>query len=147
MTRPKTVRPRAWIYFVAATAVATALAARSPSGQPAPAPDPLASWGIPKMRARLAERLPHLVQTADAAGGQAEVGFYLTTAPRPWEALNRLSCVPERADRWRGAVHCGHYCEVLPVVEGWGEHGLVAGPFLFFGDPELLSQIQDALQD
>jgi hypothetical protein len=147
MTRPNTVRARAGLWLAAAAVAASALVTRCPSRRPAPAPDLLESWGVADMRARLGERLPHLVQTADAADGSFEAGFYLTAAPASWEALNHLPRTPERAGRWRGVAHCRRYGVERPVADGWGEHGLAAGPFLFFGDPELLAQIRVALQE
>jgi hypothetical protein len=98
------------------------------------------------MRARLGERLPQLLQTADAADGNYEAGFYLTAAPTSWETLNGLPRMPERAVRWHGVAHCRRCGVEQPFVDHWGEHGLAAGPFLFFGDPDLLTQIRVALQ-
>jgi hypothetical protein len=33
----------------------------------------------------------------------------------------------------------------VDVIDLWGDHGLVVGPFVFYGDAELLQRIDDIL--
>jgi hypothetical protein len=59
--------------------------------------------------------------------------------------------------RWAGVVYCERvrypadrervveYEYRDEVVQSWADCGLRAGPFLFFGDPELLARIRTAL--
>jgi hypothetical protein len=56
--------------------------------------------------------------------------------------------VPSRVRGWSGVVYCewGHRNEAREDgLACWGECGLRAGPFLFFGDPEMLAEIRAAL--
>jgi hypothetical protein len=71
-----------------------------------------------------------------------------TTTAKDWREFLALPKSPEAIDLWRGTI----YCERLnqpgsrdPQVGLWGECCLVVGPFLFFGDRDLLRRIRVAL--
>ncbi len=66
---------------------------------------------------------------------------FLTTADKTWEELNHLSKAPSRLQEWRDTVHCMRGGEGDPVLWQWGDHCLVAGPFIFYGDAGLLERI------
>jgi hypothetical protein len=83
-------------------------------------------------------------------GGDASSNAYLTTAARPPAELFWLPKDTKKMDRWVGVVYCERvlrYEERAGAVRSWGDCGLRAGPFVFFGDPALLSRIRAALGD
>lgn len=101
--------------------------------------------------------IPTLVEQLKRAGlemhcqssrkdGQFVRNAYLTTTHKDWEELNHLIKDPSRLPAWRGIVYCervGSNCE--PVIHSWDKPCLVAGPFAFFGDAELLKHIDTTL--
>jgi hypothetical protein len=73
----------------------------------------------------------------------------LTRTGKDWGQLERLPKAIPWAGQWQGTV----YCEKRPDPEGrtyqaalWGDCGLLAGPYLFFGDREILAEIHQALR-
>ena len=72
---------------------------------------------------------------------------FLIEIDRDWEVLNQLSKDPSRINEWRGVLYCERFGERdrSELAEQWGEHSLVAEPFIFYGDNELLARVQTAL--
>jgi hypothetical protein len=73
---------------------------------------------------------------------------FLTRTDQGWDQLSALSKSVGKIDRWRGTVYCERMQqpeerEILSRL--WGDCGLIAGPFVFFGDPDLLAEIREAL--
>jgi hypothetical protein len=67
---------------------------------------------------------------------------FLTITDKDWDELNHLSKDPERISEWRGIVSCERVgTDREPILHLWGDHYLVVGPFVFFGDAELLERI------
>jgi hypothetical protein len=73
---------------------------------------------------------------------------YLTATGLTWQELNRLPRSAEHVGRWRGTLYCersnNHNARQEEVDSGSG-CWLRAGPFVFFGDRELLACIQETL--
>jgi hypothetical protein len=121
---------------------------RAPKAPPAAPGD----WQVPDLLARLEARglRLHAVPTSRATG-DLRMGAYLCERERPWEDLAGLPTGPAHAARWRGVVLVtGPFGPLAPLPEeeaGWGENGLRAGPFVFFGDATLLRQIAGALSE
>jgi hypothetical protein len=119
---------------------------RSPGG-----PSALAGWDVPRLADHLrASGLRLRAVSAEGAGRAAGDRVFLTTADEPWEHFNGLVALPEQVGRWRGTV----FCERLhqpgsrdEALRQWGECGLRAGPFVLFGDPDLLAQVRQALPE
>jgi hypothetical protein len=62
---------------------------------------------------------------------------------------DRLLKLPEHVAVWKGVVYCERNVDDLnreSRLRLWGGRCLCAGPFLFFGDPELLEEIRSAIQ-
>src|SRR5262249_55096043 len=78
----------------------------------------------------------------NGAIGQAA---FLTTTDKDWDDLNHLYKHPSRIQEWRGVVYCERVGHSEPILRLWGDHYLVAGPFVFFGDSELLERIRAIL--
>jgi hypothetical protein len=80
-----------------------------------------------------------------------EAGLYLCESPHSLEQLQKLRRAVELGDHWRGIVFCEYYKRLGEVddaeLERWGEHGMLLGPFVFFGDPALLRQIRQTLPE
>jgi hypothetical protein len=111
---------------------------------------PLDDWDVPELvhylnRAGL--RL-HVVSTAldDVVQNTA----FLTTSEKSWYEVNVLVKHESRLDSWQGVLYCERVdSDVMrrQLAEQWGDHGWSAGPFLFFGDPELLARVRAVLLD
>jgi hypothetical protein len=81
--------------------------------------------------------------TAVRKGGEVEEGVYLCDRPRGWEDLLLLRQL-EYASRWDGVVYVEKNSPAL-LQEDWGEHGLVVGKLVLFGDPRMLQEVRRAL--
>jgi hypothetical protein len=111
-------------------------------------PPELQDWDINDLAEHLRGAGLPLREVATAEDGDARNSAYLTTTASTWDELARLARVPERRAGWEGTVYCERntresdrkLCRHL-----WGECYLCAGPFLFFGDPELLGRIRAVL--
>jgi hypothetical protein len=58
-----------------------------------------------------------------------------------------LSKSREHLANWRGTIYCERSARAQQELPQWEGCSLHAGPFIFFGDPELLAQIPEALAD
>jgi hypothetical protein len=108
---------------------------------------PLDNWDIPQLadylnRAGMEFRIHSpqknypIVRTA-----------FLTITDKDWEGLNRLMKDPSRLPAWRGTVYCERVMarDAAELAAEWGDPCLVAGPFVFYGDVELLERIRAAI--
>jgi hypothetical protein len=105
-------------------------------------------WDIPRLVAHLNEAGLRLRMVATRKEGDLYPSAFLTTTDKEWIDFNRLSKDPRLIDRWRGSL----YCERGPggdawsdLARQWGHLCLISGPFLFFGDPELLARVREIL--
>jgi hypothetical protein len=91
----------------------------------------------------------HVVETAPSVpGGGHPHNLFLTRSPRPTAASLQVPKAPEALDRWHGALYVERLSEPggrKEQVALWGDACFVAGPFLFFGDPEMLAEAREAL--
>jgi hypothetical protein len=82
---------------------------------------------------------------ARGRGGWEHV--YLTTDPdATYRTMQRKLLMVERIDEWHGTVWVGHVLRGSGSDDDlarWGENGCRVGPFILFGDDQLLRQIQD----
>jgi hypothetical protein len=110
-------------------------------------PPGLQDWSIPDLAEHLrGAGLAVRVVAAEEAGILGNRA-YLTTTASSWRDLDVLMKVPERLAEWEGTVYCERTQEVDRVVRLhlWRGCCLCAGPFIFFGDPDLLERIRAAL--
>jgi hypothetical protein len=125
------------------------LAALSGSRNKSSLPADLDHWDLPRLLHHLDGQGLGLREVPVSEAGPFGLNIFLTKTDKSWEQLNDLTKVRERVDQWRGTVYCERvsnlecYAEQIPL---WGDCYLVAGRFVFFGDPELLAQIRDALR-
>jgi hypothetical protein len=107
-----------------------------------PAPRP------PESPTELAEALRQFrpeLHVVPANGRDPQSGIYISDRSLLPGRIAKLLRQPERADGWEGVVYCERDLAVSqigpPDLAGWGEHGMRAGPLLFFGDPRLLADL------
>jgi hypothetical protein len=72
---------------------------------------------------------------------------FLTFTDKNWRSLNALKKDSEHIHEWHGVLFCERVGErdATPLTNQWGNHCRAVGPFLFYGDAELLRQVRDAL--
>jgi hypothetical protein len=119
------------------------------TGPPVPRRD-LTRWDLPRLLEHLRARGVDLYATSPMKDGPIVDKVYLTTEPRDWPELQQLFRDNDQIDRWRGVL----FCERLNVqddrtwdLQRWGDCCLVVGPFVFFGDRDLLARVRAALAD
>jgi hypothetical protein len=102
----------------------------------------------PQTPAELTEALQQFrpaLYIVPANGRNPQSGIYISERPLPSARIAKLLRQPQHADRWKGVVYCERYrygSEICPpYLDDWGDHGLHAGPLLFFGDPRLLEDL------
>jgi hypothetical protein len=122
--------------------------------QPAPPPSLVVRGAedIPGLVALLRSRGLVLRLASTRAHGDIHDNAFLLARARTWAELNRLVKARKYAEQWRGIVFCECVRDPFPClqrteIEAWGDCCLQAPPFLFFGDPELIALIRDALLD
>lgn len=108
----------------------------------------LHDWDVPQLVRHLEGQGLGLRPAASSAGGDLRYSVYLTRTVKDWSQMNRLVIVPGRIESWEGTVYCGrlpgpHTRDACSAL--WGDCGLIAGPFAFFGDRELLAEIRACL--
>lgn len=124
--------------LAACLALAALYAGRGPASTP-PADH------LPGVPARLRERGLELhLYTPEGAQGEVGHALYLTDGPREVAELKALPRDPRCLGRWRGVAFAEELAgSAVTQLEGAGV--LRFGRVVFFGDPELLALIQEAL--
>jgi hypothetical protein len=110
---------------------------------------PLEDWDIPRLLAHLNGEGLRLRVVATQHNGATQHTAFLTTTDKAWAELNRLTRDEKRIDEWRGTLHCerGPGRDDWASLTGqWGERCLVVGPFLLYGDRQLLARVRAALK-
>jgi hypothetical protein len=107
----------------------------------------LDDWDIPQLAAYLNDEGLGLRLVSTQKDGVIHHTAFLTTTDQEWIDLNHLPKTRQKIDRWQGSL----YCERSPFgdwsnqTHQWGDCCLVVGPFLLFGDRELLDRVRAAL--
>ncbi len=107
----------------------------------------LDDWNIPELADHLNRAGLHVRLQSTSKHGVIGCTAFLTTAAKDWHDLNHLQKAPSRLREWRGIVYCEHSGrdDRADLVRLWGDHCFVAGPFIFYGDAELLQRIDAIL--
>jgi hypothetical protein len=108
----------------------------------------LDEWDMPDLAAYLESQGLRLHLSPTWAGGNARANAFLTSGAKTGAELYGLLKARKEIHRWAGVVYGERsraYEEREWAVEAWADCGLRAGPFVFFGDPELLGRIRTAL--
>ena len=116
-------------------------------GDRAAALESLDDWDFPQLADHLNRAGLKVRLQSPGKNGKFGHNAFLTTTPKDWDQLNRLSINPgpSRIQEWRGIVYCERAGEGEPALQAWGDHCLVVGPFYFYGDAELLERIRAIL--
>jgi hypothetical protein len=102
-------------------------------------------WTVPELVDRLRQEGLELRVVPTQQDGTTRYNAYLTTTNKEWKELNLMLKVPEQADQWRGTLYVERSHNADIRVQCWGDCCLVAGPFVFFGDRDLLARVRVAL--
>jgi hypothetical protein len=105
-------------------------------------------WDIPQLVAYLNGKGlgVHLVST-QKDGVDPNTAF-LTTTDQEWGEFNRLANDPKQIAQWKGTLYCErgpHLAAWSDQIRHWGNCCVIVGPFLLYGDPELLGKVCAAL--
>jgi hypothetical protein len=119
---------------------------RSPTGHPQEAPV-LADWQVSDRVGRLRERGLALRAVPTSKSGPVDAGASLTETSRARAELSGLARSPKRIAGWKETVLCERRVPDEGDRAQFEGHGLQAGPFFLFGDPDLLQRIADALRE
>jgi hypothetical protein len=140
--------PRYCLLCTAALAMALLATSLSPHlGNHSAVPRSLDLWDLRE----LADNLNQAGLKVQLQSPRKDGGFfhnaYLTTSHKEWDELNRLGINPEprRIHEWRGIVYCERAEKGKLELLNWQDQFLVIGPFLFYGDAELLERISAIL--
>jgi hypothetical protein len=109
---------------------------------------PLDDWDIPRLVDHLNGKGLGLRLVSTRKDGLLDGDAFLTTTDRDWLDLNELPKVPQLIHRWPGTLYCQRKTgenDWSDRVAYWGDCCLEAGPFLLFGDRELLARVRAAL--
>lgn len=93
-------------------------------------------------------KLPRARIVSTRADGRIDRSFILTIGDSDEATLRKLIRAADRAEEWQGTVLCEclvNWETAELFLEQWGEHAFARPPFVFFGDRELLAQINEAL--
>jgi hypothetical protein len=117
-------------------------------GGSAPRAVSLDDWDIGRLVTYLNGEGLRLRRVSTQRRGVSPLRAYLTTTAKEWLDLDSLPKDPDRIARWRGTLYCERGpADHWPDLQGqWGDCCLVVGPFLFFGDRELLGRVRAALR-
>jgi hypothetical protein len=113
---------------------------------------PADGWDIPRLVAYLNDESLGLRMVATQKNGIIDQTAFLTTTSKGWEDLHCLPKDQKQINRWHGTLYCERGPEGLfegndwsDLTHQWGDCCLVVGPFLFYGDRELLGRVLAAL--
>jgi hypothetical protein len=104
-------------------------------------------WDIPRLVAYLNGKGLELRLVSTQKDGAEHRKVFLTTTDKEWLTFNSLPKNQQRMDEWQGTLYCVRGPEDTwpDLIRQWGDYGLIVGPFLFYGDRELLGRVRAAL--
>jgi hypothetical protein len=107
----------------------------------------LDNWHIPQLVDYLNRAGLELRMHSPQHNGPILRTAFLTITDKDWDGLNPLAKDPSRLSAWRGTVYCERVMakDAAELAAEWGDPCLVAGPFVFYGDVELLERIRAAI--
>jgi hypothetical protein len=147
MLLPTRIRARVLVVLTLLVGLAIVAFWKTPSA-PERSAARMAGWDVPDLVASLEGRGVPLHLSPTGPGANTRIHAYLSTTAKPAAELYWLVKDTRTMHPWAGVVYCElsrNYEDREGVVEEWAECGLRAGPFVFFGDPQLLARIRTAL--
>jgi hypothetical protein len=136
-----------WWPAVFVTMILLAVASR-PSKDFAPSSRPIDDWSMVELVEHLNRMGVEVRLRSTQQNGAFLHSVFLTTIDKDWHALNSLNKDDKRIGEWRGVLHCARVGEgqAIRALHLLGDRCLVVGPFLFYGDAELLRRVHAALE-
>ncbi len=131
------------------TALVTLILA-SVTSRPRPAdsehsPPSIDDWSIVELVAHLNRMGVDVQLRSTQQDGTLGQAVFLTTLDKSWPRLNALNKDAQRIGEWRGVLCCERVGHHSPAAHLYRDRGLEIGPFLFYGDAELLQRVRTAL--
>jgi hypothetical protein len=108
----------------------------------------LDDWDIPTLVTYLNGQGLGLRMVSTQEDGANEEAVFLTTTDKGWDDFNRLPNDPERRVQWEGTLYCQRGpggVQWSELTRLWSGCCVVVGPFLLYGDRELLDRVAAAL--
>ena len=102
-------------------------------------------WNILELADYLDRAGLHVRVQSTREDGVIDQKAFLTTTQKNWADLNRLFKDISCSQAWRGTVHCERLGKGEPALQLLDDHYMVAGPFVFYGDTDLLERIDAIL--
>jgi hypothetical protein len=109
---------------------------------------PLDDWDIPQLVAYLNGHGMGLRVVSTRRDGVISQTAFLTTTDQEWEDLNGLAKDENQIVPWQGILYCVRGPggdDWADLASHWGDRCLIVGPYLFYGDRELLGRVRVAL--
>ncbi|SRR5579884_595808 len=102
-------------------------------------------WSILELVAHLNRMGVNVQLHSTQQDGTLGQTVFLTTLDKSWLRLNALNKDAKRIDEWRGVLYCERVGYHSPAAHLYRDRGWEIGPFLFYGDAELLQRVRTAL--
>jgi len=104
-------------------------------------------WSIVELAGQLNRMRVKVQLRSTQQDGTIGQTAFLTFTDKDWHSLNALKKDANHIHEWRGVLFCERVGEsdATHLLNQWGNHCLAVGPFVFYGDSELLRQVRDAL--
>jgi hypothetical protein len=138
------------LFFAAVAAMSLlAVSIRKDGVGPSAASRPIRDWDIAELAVFLNRKGVEVQLWTVPKNGPLNYSAYLTSTVKEWRDLNVLNKDPSRIQEWRGTLYCERIGEsdVSHLLDQWDDRCLVVGPFLLYGDAELLKRVRIALAD
>jgi hypothetical protein len=144
----RTRRPATLVSLVALAGLVLVTSSQLPTaGVAQPPPGAINNWSMADLLRHAQSRGLRLHPTPTGLGRPLHRNAFFSERDTTWDRLNVLPKDPAAIARWAGVVYCERVTELGVTeeeVESWGEYALAIGPFVFFGDPELLARLRAA---
>lgn len=140
--------PRYSLIFAAFGAMTLlAISARKHPTGPASSTRPINDWDIADLAIHLNRMGVEVRLRSVPRKGPINHSAFLTSTAKEWHELNVLNKNPHRIQEWEGTVYCERIGDRDPayLIEQWTNHYLIVGPFIFYGDADLLERVRSAL--
>ncbi len=108
-------------------------------------PPSIDDWSIIDLVAHLNRMGLDLHLRSTQQDGTLGQTVFLTTIDKRWPKLNALNKDAKRVGEWRGVLFCERVSYKSPATHLYQDRGVEIGPFLFYGDAELLERVRIAL--
>jgi hypothetical protein len=114
---------------------------------PSPASLAMEDWDVPQLTAYLRSAGVEVYTLPCQRNGVEDLCAYLSVTKKEWRDVNGLSKSPNLIHEWRGIAYCARESarDTADLAAQWGDRCLRIGPFICYGDAELLARIDAAV--